>query len=83
VDTGVYEGYTIPPTYDSLVAKLMVWGPSREIALARSVRALEEFVIEGIKTTVPFHLSCIGHPEFKAGNVYTDFIDVNLSEYSV
>jgi acetyl-CoA carboxylase biotin carboxylase subunit len=83
VDTGVYEGYTIPPTYDSLVAKLMVWGPTREIALARSVRALEEFVIEGIKTTVPFHLSCIGHPEFKAGNVYTDFIDVNLSEYSV
>jgi acetyl-CoA carboxylase biotin carboxylase subunit len=83
VDTGVYEGYTIPPTYDSLVAKLMVWGPTRAVALARARRALDEFCIEGIATTLEFHKAAIAHPEFVQGNVYTDFLDVNLPEYCV
>ncbi len=82
VDTHAYAGYTIPPTYDSLVAKLLVWGPTREAALARAERALDEFGIEGIKTTLPFHRECVRNAEFRAGNVYTDFIDRNMPGYS-
>ncbi len=74
VDTHAYAGYTVPPTYDSLVAKLLVWGPSRAAALARARRALDEFVIEGIATTIPFHRECIDHEMFIEGQVYTDFI---------
>ena len=81
VDTHAYAGYTVPPTYDSLVAKLIVWGPTREAALARARRALDEFVIEGIATTIPFHRECIEHPEFVAGNVYTDFIPKYLPQF--
>ena len=82
VDTHVYAGYSVPPTYDSLVAKLIVWGPTREIALARARRALGEFVIEGIKTTLPFHRALAGNDVFADGNVYTDFIDCNMPEFS-
>lgn len=82
VDTHVYAGYTVPPTYDSLVAKLIVWGPTREEMLARSRRALDEMVIEGIATTLPFHKACIRHPEFIDGNIYTDFIDRNMPNFS-
>lgn len=83
VDTHVYAGYAVPPTYDSLVAKLIVWGKDREEALARSRRALSEFRIEGIKTTIPFHLAALEEPAFIEGNVYTDFIETNMKEYSV
>ncbi|MDO5044814.1 MAG: acetyl-CoA carboxylase biotin carboxylase subunit [Coriobacteriia bacterium] len=81
VDTHIYEGYKVPPTYDSLIAKLIVWGKDREQALARSKRALSEFVIEGIKTTIPFHLAALEEKAFKNGMVYTDFIETYMSEY--
>lgn len=83
VDTHVYAGYTVPPTYDSLVAKLIVWGKDRDEAIARSVRALSEFKIEGIKTTIPFHQKVLQEPAFIEGNVYTDFIETHMKEFSV
>jgi len=67
VDTHVYSGYTVPPYYDSLIAKLIVTGSTREIAVARMKRALGEFMIRGIKTTIPFQQEIIAHPDFAAG----------------
>lgn len=81
VDTHVYQGYTIPPTYDSLVAKLIVWGADRQEALARAERALAEFEIEGIKTTIPFHRAVLADADFKSGDIYTDFIETHMPEY--
>lgn len=81
VDTHVYQGYTVPPTYDSLVAKLICWGSDRQEALERGRRALGEFVIEGIKTTIPFHLEAIAQEDFRDGAVYTDFIDTHLPQF--
>ena len=81
VDTHAYQGYKIPSTYDSLVAKLIVWGRDRDEALARARRALSEFVVEGIKTTIPFHLAAISVPAFQEGAVYTDFIETYLPEF--
>ena len=81
VDTHAYQGYAIPPTYDSLVAKLIVWGSDRTEALARAKRALGEFVVEGIKTTIPFHLAAIENEAFRRGEVYTDFIETHLPEF--
>ena len=75
VDSHIYNPYTIPPYYDSLVAKLIVWGIDREHAIARGKRALEEFVIEGIKTTIPFHLKVLEDEKFKSGNFDTSFLD--------
>lgn len=67
VDTHVYSGYTVPPYYDSMIAKLIVTASSREVAIARMKRALSEFTIRGIKTTIPFQQEIIDHPDFKAG----------------
>ncbi len=75
VDSHIYQSYAIPPYYDSLVAKLIVWGKSRERAIARAKRALGEFVIEGIKTTIPFHLKVLEDPRFISGNFDTGFLD--------
>ena len=75
VDSHIYQSYTIPPYYDSLVAKLIVWGKSRERAIARAKRALGEFVIEGIKTTIPFHLKVLEDPRFISGHFDTGFLD--------
>lgn len=75
VDTHVYQGYTIPPHYDSLVAKLIAWGKDREEAIARMIRALEEFVIEGISTTIPLHLQILNSPQFRSGEVSTQFLE--------
>lgn len=75
IDSGVYPGYTIPPFYDSLVAKLIVWGKNRKEALERMKRALGEFYIEGIKTTIPFHKRVIINKEFLRGHYTTDFIN--------
>jgi acetyl-CoA carboxylase biotin carboxylase subunit len=75
VDSHIYQSYTIPPYYDSLVAKLIVWGTDREHAIMRGKRALEEFVIEGIKTTIPFHLKVLEDAKFKSGNFDTSFLD--------
>lgn len=74
VDSHVYAGYTVPSQYDSLLAKLIGYGDTRDEALARAVRALEEFVIEGIPTTIPFHLHALQHPDFRAGRATTEFV---------
>ncbi|HEX8484253.1 acetyl-CoA carboxylase biotin carboxylase subunit [Sphingomonas sp.] len=67
VDSGLYAGYKVPPYYDSMIAKLIVYGTTRERCIARLRRALEEFVIEGMKTTIPLHRALIEDPEFQAG----------------
>ena len=78
VDSHVYPGYRIPPYYDSLIAKLIVWAPSREEAINRMQRALRETVVEGVKTTIPFHLNVLDNAFFKRGAVYTDFIEKRM-----
>ncbi|HED08468.1 MAG TPA: acetyl-CoA carboxylase biotin carboxylase subunit [Ignavibacteria bacterium] len=75
VDSHVYHGYTIPPYYDSLIAKLIVWGKNREHAIMRGRRALEEFVIEGIKTTIPLHLKILEDERFLSGDFNTGFME--------
>jgi acetyl-CoA carboxylase, biotin carboxylase subunit len=75
VDSHIYQSYTIPPHYDSLIAKLIVWGKDRNHAIARGRRALEEFTIEGIKTTIPFHLKVLEDERFVSGKFDTGFID--------
>ncbi len=75
VDSHVYAGYVIPPYYDSMIAKLIVFAQTREEAIVRMKRALGEFVIEGIKTTIPFHLDLMEDENFKAGNFTTKFLD--------
>jgi len=75
VDSHIYQDYIIPPYYDSLVAKLIVWGKTRDHALKRAKRALEEFTIEGIKTTIPFHLKVLEDERFISGNFDTHFIE--------
>jgi acetyl-CoA carboxylase biotin carboxylase subunit len=74
VDSHGYPGYKIPPNYDSLLAKLIIKGRTREEALDRAKRALHEFVIDGIATTIPFHEMVIDNPEFRKGGVATNFI---------
>lgn len=75
VDSHVYDEYSIPPYYDSLIAKLIVWGTDREHAIKRAKRAFEEFMIEGIKTTIPFHKQVLENEDFINGNYDTSFID--------
>jgi len=75
VDTHAYASYTVPPTYDSLLAKLITHGNTREEALLRMNRALEEFIIEGINTTIPFHLKVINTEKFKNGNYHTGLLE--------
>jgi len=75
LDTHVYAGYTIPPNYDSMIAKLIVTAQSREEAISKMKRALDEFVIEGVKTTIPFHRQLMDDPDYIAGNYTTAFMD--------
>ena len=75
VDTHVYTGYKIPPNYDSMIAKLIVSGNTREEALTRMERCLEEFVIDGVKTTIPLQLKLMRDPDFRAGNFTTKFME--------
>ncbi|MDP5106328.1 MAG: acetyl-CoA carboxylase biotin carboxylase subunit [Polaribacter sp.] len=75
MDTHVYAGYTIPPNYDSMIAKLIVTAQTREEAINKMKRALDEFVIEGIKTTIPFHRQLMDHPDYVAGNYTTKFME--------
>ncbi len=75
VDTHIYAGYTVPPYYDSLLAKVIVHGNNREEALARMSQALDSFIIEGVTTTIPFLRRVIHHPEFAAGDVDTKFLE--------
>jgi acetyl-CoA carboxylase biotin carboxylase subunit len=80
VDTHVYSGYTVPPYYDSMIAKLIVTGANREIAIARMKRALGEFMIRGIKTTIPFQQEIIAHPDFAAGTYDIGWVARYLEE---
>ncbi|MBA4318606.1 MAG: acetyl-CoA carboxylase biotin carboxylase subunit [Flavobacterium sp.] len=75
LDTHVYSGYTIPPNYDSMIAKLITTAQSREEAISKMRRALDEFVIEGIKTTIPFHRQLMDDPRYIAGDYTTAFMD--------
>jgi acetyl-CoA carboxylase biotin carboxylase subunit len=75
VDTAVYSNYTVPPNYDSMIAKLIVHGIDREEAMARMTRALEEFIIEGIKTTIPLHRRVFLDPVFRSGIYSTSFLE--------
>lgn len=75
VDSACYPGYAIPPFYDSMIAKLIVWAPDREQAIARMLRALDEFVIEGVKTTIPFHLALLQNDHFRNSEVSTRFLE--------
>ncbi len=75
LDTHVYSGYVIPPHYDSMIAKLITTAQTREEAINKMKRALDEFVIEGIKTTIPFHRQLMDHPDYIAGNYTTKFME--------
>lgn len=74
VDSAVYPGYKIPPYYDSMVAKIIVWAPDREEAIKRMQRALDETVIDGVKTTIPFHRKILDNAFFRKGEVDTNFL---------
>ncbi|MDR7314107.1 acetyl-CoA carboxylase biotin carboxylase subunit [Brevibacillus nitrificans] len=83
VDSAAYAGYSIPPYYDSMIAKLIVWGKDRNEAIERMKRALGEFVVEGITTTIPFHLKVLEHEVFVSGHFDTKFLEtyeLNLDE---
>ena len=75
LDTHVYSGYTIPSNYDSMIAKLITTAQTREEAISKMKRALDEFVIEGVKTTIPFHRQLMDHPDYIAGNYTTKFME--------
>ena len=75
VDTHVYAGYTIPPYYDSMIAKLICRAPTREECITKMERALDEFIIEGINTTVPFHQRLMKDENFRKGNFHTGFLN--------
>ena len=75
IDTHVYANYIIPPNYDSMIAKLITVAQTREEAIAKMRRALEEFVIEGVKTTIPFHLQLMKNEDFINGNYTTKFME--------
>ncbi len=81
VDTHVYAGYTIPPYYDSMIAKLICKAQTREECIKKMERALDEFIVEGVKTTVPFHKKLMKDENFRAGNYHTGFLnDFELNE---
>tara|TARA_R100001369_G_scaffold29172_2_gene52512 strand:+ start:22806 stop:24158 length:1353 start_codon:yes stop_codon:yes gene_type:complete len=75
IDTHVYSGYSIPPNYDSMIAKLITTAQTREEAINKMKRALDEFVIEGVKTTIPFHRQLMDHPDYLDGNYTTKFME--------
>jgi acetyl-CoA carboxylase biotin carboxylase subunit len=80
VDTHVYSGYSVPPYYDSMIAKLIITGATREIAIARMKRALGEFTIHGIKTTIPFQQEILDHPDFASGKYDIGWVGRFLEE---
>jgi acetyl-CoA carboxylase biotin carboxylase subunit len=79
LDSHVTAGYRVPPHYDSLLAKLLVYQPTRDEALACMRRALDEFVVEGVHTTIPLHKAILNHPQFVAGRSDTRFIENALA----
>jgi acetyl-CoA carboxylase, biotin carboxylase subunit len=77
VDSGAYPGYTISPYYDSMIAKLIVWAPTRDEAIERMRRALSEFMVEGVSTTIPFHIKLLDHEKFRSGDFDIKFLEEN------
>jgi acetyl-CoA carboxylase biotin carboxylase subunit len=77
IDSAAYQGYTIPPYYDSMIAKVIVWAPTRQEAIAKMKRALSEFMVEGIHTTIPFHQKLLKHPTFIDGDFDIKFLEEN------
>ena len=80
VDSALYTGYTIPPFYDSLIGKLIVWAPTRKEAIQRMKGCLSELKIEGVSTTCSFHLKVLDNPYFQKGEVFTNFIETRMTE---
>lgn len=80
IDTHVYAGYTIPPYYDSMIAKLITVAQTREEAITKMERALDEYIIEGIKTTIPFHIQLMKNEDFRKGNFTTKFMETFVLE---
>ncbi|TDT67854.1 acetyl-CoA carboxylase biotin carboxylase subunit [Hypnocyclicus thermotrophus] len=80
VDSHSYAGYTIPPYYDSMIAKLIVYGDTRKEAINRMKRALDEYIIEGVDTTIPFHKKVMNNKVYNEGDVYTSFIETHLEK---
>jgi acetyl-CoA carboxylase, biotin carboxylase subunit len=78
IDTHLFEGYRIPPYYDSLIAKVIAWGQNRDEAIARMRRALSEMRIEGVHTTIPFHTRLLDDARFRAGDIHTRFVEDEL-----
>ena len=83
VDSHLYAGYQVPPHYDSLLAKLIVWDETRELAIARMQRALDEYQIEGLATTIPFHKRLLRHPGFISGDTYTRFLQAEAESLGI
>ena len=79
VDSGLYAGYRVPPYYDSMIGKLIVYGSTRERCIMRLRRALEEFVVDGLKTTIPLHQALIEDPEFQSGDYTIKWLEEWLS----
>jgi acetyl-CoA carboxylase biotin carboxylase subunit len=75
IDTHVYAGYTIPPNYDSMVAKLITVAQTRQEAITKMERALSEYIVEGVKTTIPFHVQLMENEDFRSGNFTTKFLE--------
>ena len=80
VDSHVYAQYVVTPFYDSMLAKLIVWGRNRVEAMTRAERALEEFIVEGVKTTIPFHSYMLKHPTFRSGQAHTGFVETMMAQ---
>ncbi len=83
MDSHIYTDYEIPPYYDSLIGKLIVWGVDRDMAIKRMRRALRECAITGVPTTINFHQKVLGHPAFLAGEVYTNFIEEMMNKNTI
>ena len=79
LDTHVYSGYRIPPNYDSMIAKLIVTAKTRPEAIIKMRRALQEFIIEGIKTTIPYHIQLMDDPNFNKGSVSTKYLETSFT----
>ncbi|GAB5408907.1 MAG: hypothetical protein BalsKO_12720 [Balneolaceae bacterium] len=79
LDTHAYSGYRIPPFYDSMIAKLIVTAPTRELAIRKMKRALQEFIIEGVKTTIPYHIQLMDDPNFNKGSVSTKYLETSFN----
>jgi acetyl-CoA carboxylase biotin carboxylase subunit len=75
IDTHAYAGYVIPPNYDSMIGKLIVVAQTREEAILKMKRALDEYIIEGVKTTIPFHQKLMDNEDFRNGNFTTKFME--------